>query len=69
MVRIKSNVGGEIKEGAMIAEIQNYFKDNDGATAIEYGLTASLIAVVIIADITLAGGSLTTTFNNIAASM
>lgn len=45
--------------------IRSLWKDEDGATAIEYGLIAALIAVVIIAAITLVGGSLEQTFNQI----
>lgn len=45
--------------------IKSLWKDEDGATAIEYGLIAALIAVVIIAAITLVGGSLEQTFNQI----
>jgi pilus assembly protein Flp/PilA len=41
----------------------------EGATAIEYGLIASLIAVVIIGALTLLGSSLTSTFSSVAASL
>ena len=41
-------------------------RDENGATAIEYGLIAAGIAVVIIAAIALAGGALQNTFNTIA---
>lgn len=44
-------------------------KDQAGATAIEYGLIAAGIAVVIIAAITLVGGSLENTFNNVANNL
>jgi pilus assembly protein Flp/PilA len=44
-------------------------KSEEGATAIEYGLIASLIAVVIIGALTLLGSSLTTTFSKVAASL
>ena len=37
-----------------------------GATAVEYGLMVALIAVVIIAAVTLLGNKLSTTFNNVA---
>ena len=53
----------------MINTFAKYLREEDGATAIEYGLIAALISVVIIAAITLVGGNLTTTFNNIAASL
>lgn len=40
-----------------------------GVTAIEYGLIAALIAVVIIGAVTLVGGRLVNTFNSIANSL
>jgi len=40
-----------------------------GATAIEYGLIAALISVVIIAALRLTGNSLKTVFNNVAATL
>jgi pilus assembly protein Flp/PilA len=43
--------------------------DEQGVTAIEYGLIASLIAVVIITAVTLVGTHLSTTFAGIAASL
>ena len=42
-------------------------RDERGATAVEYGLMVALIAVVIIAAVTLLGGNLRTLFNDIAA--
>lgn len=44
-------------------------RDEKGATAIEYGLIAGLIAVVIIAALTLLGGNLETAFNDLAAAI
>ena len=49
--------------------VSRFIEDESGATAIEYGLIAALIAVVIITAVTLVGGTLTTTFNEIAASL
>jgi pilus assembly protein Flp/PilA len=43
--------------------------DENGATAIEYGLIAAGIAVVIIGGIAAAGGALTNTFNSITAAL
>ena len=40
--------------------------DRRGVTALEYGLIASLIAVVIIAAVTNLGGALANTFNTIS---
>ena len=47
----------------------NFFKDEDGVTAIEYGLIAALIAVVIITAVTLVGDSLENTFNYIGGQV
>ncbi len=43
--------------------------EKEGVTAIEYGLIAALIAVAIIAAVTLVGTNLSTTFNNIAGHL
>jgi pilus assembly protein Flp/PilA len=43
--------------------------DESGATAIEYGLIAALIAVVIIAAVTTVGTNLTATFSTVASSL
>ena len=40
--------------------------DESGATAIEYGLIASLISVAIIVAVTAVGTSLTTTFGKVS---
>ena len=45
--------------------IRKFLKSDLGATAIEYGLIAALIAVVIIAALQLTGNSLKTVFNNV----
>lgn len=47
----------------------SFFKNEDGATAIEYGLIAALIAVVIIAALTALGDQLGENFNEIAAQL
>ena len=46
-----------------------FLEDDTGATAIEYGLIAALISVVIIGAVTQVGGSLNTTFNNVSAAL
>ena len=42
-----------------------FAEDESGATAIEYGLIAALIAVVIIGAVTTVGTNLKTTFNKV----
>jgi pilus assembly protein Flp/PilA len=43
--------------------------DERGATAVEYGLMVALIAVVIIAAVTLLGGNLNSIFNSVASAI
>jgi pilus assembly protein Flp/PilA len=45
---------------------KNLVRDEQGATAIEYGLIAALIAVAAIAGMSALGDSLDTTFNNVS---
>ena len=49
--------------------LSNFFQDENGATAIEYGLIAALVAVAIIAALTALGGSLDTLFSNVATTV
>lgn len=49
----------------VIAMIQSYIKNDDGATAIEYGLIAAGIALAIAAIVFTLGGTLETTFTDI----
>ena len=49
--------------------VRKLIKSSKGATAIEYGLIAALIAVAAIAAMQGVGGSLKSTFNNVSSSM
>jgi pilus assembly protein Flp/PilA len=49
--------------------VSRFMKDESGATAIEYGLIAALIAVVIIGAVSAVGTNLKGTFNNIASNV
>ena len=46
-----------------------FLRDESGATAIEYGLIAALIAVVIITAVTAVGTNLSGTFNTVSTSV
>jgi len=46
-----------------------FVRDESGATAIEYGLIAALIAVVIITALQLVGTNLNSKFNTVATSL
>ena len=45
--------------------LNRFVRDESGATAIEYGLIAALIAVVIIGIVRTVGGSLVTVFTSV----
>lgn len=45
--------------------VARFLKDESGATAIEYGLIAALIAVVLVTAVTAVGSKLNTTFTKI----
>jgi pilus assembly protein Flp/PilA len=49
--------------------VKGLWQDTSGATAIEYGLIAAGIAVVIIAAVALVGSSLSNMFNNVANNL
>jgi pilus assembly protein Flp/PilA len=48
---------------------RRFMRDEEGVTAIEYGLIASLIAVAIIVAVTAVGTELNALFNAIASSL
>lgn len=47
----------------------SFFKDEEGATAVEYGLMVALIAVVIIVAVALLGTNLSTKFSEVAENI
>ena len=49
--------------------LKSFIKKDEGVTAIEYGLIAALIAVVIISAITLVGTELDKTFTTISGAL
>ena len=49
--------------------LANFLKDESGATAIEYGLIAALIGVVIIVSVRAVGTTLTGTFTTISTEL
>ena len=48
---------------------KNMIRDEEGATAIEYGLIAALIAVAAITAMQALGNELSTTFNNVKTEL
>ena len=52
-----------------MSKLMKCIRNEDGATAIEYGLIAGLIAVVIITAVALVGTDLEAIFNSIAGAI
>jgi pilus assembly protein Flp/PilA len=63
-IQTNSTLGESIME-----MIKNFMQEEDGVTAIEYGLIAALIAVVIIAGTTLVGTKLNDLFTYISTEL
>jgi len=53
----------------MLTQVQKFMKDESGATAIEYGLIAAGIAVVIIGAVNTLGSDLTAVFEGISTEI
>jgi pilus assembly protein Flp/PilA len=53
----------------MITTLSNLLRNEEGATAIEYGLIAALIAVAAIAAFRLVGTNLSSIFNTVATDL
>ena len=49
--------------------IKKFIHEEDGVTAIEYGLIAALIAVIIIASVTIIGTQLNIAFSKIGSAL
>ena len=49
--------------------VSRFVSNESGVTAIEYGLIAALIAVVIIAAVSTVGTNLSNTFSSVATSL
>jgi pilus assembly protein Flp/PilA len=53
----------------VVHSIQQFVRDEEGVTAIEYGLIAALIAVVIIGSVKIVGDQLDITFGTIGTEL
>jgi len=49
----------------MVKQILNFLKDEEGASAVEYGLIVGLIAVAVVAVLLSMGGGLNTLFGKV----
>jgi pilus assembly protein Flp/PilA len=53
----------------LLNNMTRFYRDEEGVTAIEYGLIAALIAVVIITAVALVGTNLTAVFDFVAGKL
>ena len=53
----------------MVNQVMRFINDEEGATALEYGLLAALIGAVIIASVTALGTKLDGTFSTIESKI
>ena len=53
----------------MVNQLVRFTEEEEGATAIEYGLLASLIAVVILGAVRTLGGNVNTAFTTISTAL
>lgn len=53
----------------MFGTLRDALRDETGATAIEYGLIASLVAVAIVVALTSLGGGLSTLFTTVVSDL
>lgn len=49
--------------------VRKLARNSKGATAIEYGLIAALIAIAAVSAMSTLGGKLSTTFNNVSSNL
>jgi pilus assembly protein Flp/PilA len=53
----------------ILTHAKRFLRDEDGVTAIEYGLIAALIALIIIGSVTTLGTNLNKVFSDVAGSV
>ncbi len=53
----------------MLNKIMNFVRDEEGASAVEYGLLAALIAAVIVGTVTALGGKINTAFETVSNAL
>ena len=53
----------------MLTQMMRFLKEEEGATAVEYGLMIALIALAIIVSVRLIGTNLNTSFSGVATNL
>jgi pilus assembly protein Flp/PilA len=52
-----------------MSNVVRFFRDESGATAIEYGLIAAGISIAIVAVVSSVGSALNTTFTSVSTAL
>jgi pilus assembly protein Flp/PilA len=68
-VNVEPGNNWDVEIGPMTKFARGFWSDESGATAIEYGLIASILGVLLIAAFKSVGSKLTSTFNDIASNL
>lgn len=58
-----------MKKSRFLNKMATFWRDENGATAIEYGIIVGILAVIIIAAFTTFGGIITSTFADISTAL
>ncbi|MFZ5453545.1 MAG: Flp family type IVb pilin [Thermodesulfobacteriota bacterium] len=53
----------------LLTKVKNFIREEEGASAVEYGLLVALIAVVIIGAVTTLGTNLSSRFTTVATAI
>jgi pilus assembly protein Flp/PilA len=69
VVTCTSDWQADFQEALMLSTLVRLLKNEDGATAIEYGLIAALIAVAAVATMTTVGTNLSKVFGTVGSSL
>ena len=59
----------ERKMKTMLLGLKRFYRDEEGATAVEYGMMVALIAAVIVATVGVLGGQINTAFCTIVTNL
>jgi pilus assembly protein Flp/PilA len=63
------DVGVKATKGTAMSFVKEFLRDESGATAIEYGLIAALVAVVLVTAIGTMGNKLSKVFQTVSSSL
>jgi pilus assembly protein Flp/PilA len=69
LIRARNDLTNPQGEKPMLKNVIKLFRDEEGATAVEYGLIVAAIAGLIIAVVFVLGGKVQNNFNNIQSKM